>query len=80
MGQWIQAQSWQEIYGVECPSMKAQKFEEILMDRVNFFFPEKSIKLSENDKPWVDSQLLKLDRQCKREYNRKKKLEKWKNV
>ena len=41
MGQWIQTQSWQDIYGPKCPNIKAQKFEEMLMDRVNFYFPEK---------------------------------------
>ena len=52
----------------------------MLMDKVNLFFPEKSIRLSDNDKPWVDSQLLKLDRKCKREYNKNKKSEKWTNL
>ena len=47
------------------------------MEKVNFFFPEKSIKLNQNDKPWVDAKLLKLDRAWKREYNNNKKSEKW---
>ena len=33
--------------------------------------------MSENDKPWVDSKLKKLDRQRKREYNKRKKSDKW---
>jgi hypothetical protein len=63
IGQWVQAQSWQEIYGLECPNFKAAIFEKMVMEKVNFRFPEKSIRLCENDKPWVDPQLLKLDRQ-----------------
>ena len=77
MGQWIQSQSWEEIYRIKCPNIKAQRFEEIIMEKVNFFFPEKSIKLNQNDKPWVDGKLLKLDRARKREYNNNKKSEKW---
>ena len=80
MGQWIQSQTWKEIYDIQSPDLKAEKFEELLMLKVNLLFPEKTIKLSENDKPWVDSQLLKLDRQCKREYNKNKKSAKWANL
>ena len=77
MGQWVQAQSWQEIYSIPCPSLKADKFEQMIMDKVDLLFPEESIRLNENDKPWVDSQLLNLDRQCKREYNKNTRSEKW---
>ena len=80
MGQWIQSQSWNEIYSIECPNLKAQKFEEILMEKVNLFFPEKCLKIDENDQPWVDTQLLKLDRLRKREYNKRKRSEKWTNL
>ena len=50
------------------------------MEKVNLFFPEKILKISENDKPWANSQLLNLDRQCKREYNKNKKSSKWKRL
>ena len=40
-------------------------------------FPQKCIKLSIDHKPWVDLQLLNLDRKCKREYNKNKKSKKW---
>ena len=77
MGQWLQSQSWHEIYQLTCPEMKAARFEEIIMEKVNILFPEKSMRLKRNDKPWVDSQLLKVDRKRKREYNKNKKSEKW---
>ena len=77
MGKWVQSQSWQEIYVLKDANLKAELFENILMEKINYFFPEKSIKVSENDKPWADAELLKLDRQCKREYNKKKKSQKW---
>ena len=77
MGQMLQKQSWHEIYSLKCPEMKAQRFEEIIMQMVNMHFPEKSLKIKTNDKPWVDSLLLRLDRQRKREYNKNKKSEKW---
>ena len=77
MGMWIQSKSWREIYAMKCPNKKAKVFEEILMDKINTYFPIKSLKLNEDDKPWVDAKLLKLDRLRKREYSKRKKSEKW---
>ena len=77
MGRWIQSQSWDEIYRISCPNQKAITFEKILLDKVNLIFPEKYIRINENDKPWVDAKLLKIDRARKREYSKRKKSEKW---
>ena len=80
MGQWVQSQNWKEIYSESDPNLKAEKFEKMVMEKVNIFFPEKTLKINENDKPWVNIQLIKLDRQCKREYNKNKKSNKWKKL
>ena len=78
LGRWIQSQSWQEIYTTVCPARKALIFEQILMAKVEELFPIKTLKLDKHDKPWVDNQLLSIDRRRKREYNKNKKSEKWK--
>ena len=80
MGQWVQSQNWKEIYCEVDPNQKAEKFEKIVMNKVNLFFPEKSLKVNENDKPWSNKELIGLDRRCKREYNKNKKSEKWKKL
>ena len=80
MGNWLQNQTFREIYLTPNPEEKASRFEEILMKKVNEIFPEKTIKLNENDKPWVDKELLRLDRLRKREYTKRKKSEKWKSL
>ena len=80
MGQWIQSQSWHPIFSIADPNLKAKIFEEMIMEKVDFFFPEKCLKVNENDQPWVDAKLLKIDRQRKREYCKKKKSEKWKRL
>ena len=77
MGQWVQGQTWKEVYDISCPSKKAEKFEKLILEKVDQLFPQKSIKLSIDDKPWVDLHLLNLDRKCKREYNKNKKSKKW---
>ena len=80
MGQWLQSQRWGEIYSENDENRKAEKFEAIIMEKVNLFFPEKTLKISANDQPWANAQLLRLDRQCKREYNKNKKSNKWKKL
>ena len=77
MGQWLQSQSWDIIYKTSDPNAKVELLEGMLMEKINHFFPEKSIRVNENDKPWVDSKLLKIDRLRKREYTKRKKSEKW---
>ena len=77
-GTWIQSQSWKEVYSEMCPTKKAVILEQLLMTKIEELFPMKSLKLNENDKPWVNAQLVKIDRRRKREYNRNKKSEKWK--
>ena len=80
MGQWIQSQTWKEIYSINCPQEKVNLFENMLMEKVNYFFPEKQIRVNEFDQPWVDSKLLTLDRKRKREYLKNKKSQKWNNL
>ena len=41
MGQWIQSQSWKEIYDISCPNEKAEKFEKMILQKVDLFFSEK---------------------------------------
>ena len=45
--------------------------------QIDKYFPDKSIRINRNAKPWVDSELVKLDRKRKREYNKRKKSDKW---
>ena len=37
MGQWIQAQSWHDIYSIKCPNQKASRFEEVWMEKFPYF-------------------------------------------
>ena len=78
MGLWVQRQDWKEIYYQADVNMKAEIFEKMIMEKVDFFFPEKTIKVNENDQPWASPELKIIDRQRKREYNKNKKSEKWK--
>ena len=80
MGKWIQSQSWNEVYSLQSAHDKAEKFESMLNEKINLYFPEKTIKVNENDKPWMNVELINLDRKRKREYVKHKKSNKWKKL
>ena len=73
MGKWIQSQSWNEVYSLQSAHDKAEKFESMLNEKINLYFPKKNIKVNENDKPWMNVELINLDRKRKREYVKHKK-------
>ena len=80
MGQWLQSQSWHDIFKLSCANAKAEKLEEMLLDKINVLFPEKILKVNENDKPWINPELKKLDRVRKKEYIKNKKSDRWKEL
>ena len=80
MGVWVQQQDWNEIYKLSCVNKKAEKFEQMIIEKVDLYFPEKTIKLNENDQPWISPELKILDRQRKREYTKHKRSHKWRNL
>ena len=50
------------------------------MEKINLYFPEKSIKINEEDQPWITPELKKLDRQGKREYLKHKRSRRWEKL
>ena len=80
MGIWVQSQNWNEIYKLPCVNQKAEQFEKMVMEKVDLYFPEKTIKLNENDQPWISPELKILDRQRKREYTKHKRSSKWQEL
>ena len=48
-----------------------------LLQKLDIFLPEKTIKIRHDDGAWVTSEIKQLDRLCKREYSKRKKSAKW---
>ena len=80
MGQWIQSQTWHDVFNSMDVNIKVDNFEKLLIEKVNLYFPEKNIRINEMDKPWMNIQLIKLDRRRKREYTKHKKSAKWQKL
>ena len=80
MGQWIQSQTWHDVYKSRDVNTKVDIFEKLLIEKINLYFPEKTIRINEMDQPWMNIQLIDLDRRRKREYTKHKKSAKWKKL
>ena len=79
-GQWISNYQWKEIYDAETAHQKANIFQDILLEKYYHYFPEKSIKIFPDDKPWITSGIKSLDRRRKREWRKRGKSLKFKEI
>ena len=75
-GDWIKSQKWEEILGATTAHEKAESLQNLLLENLNNFLPQKTIKIGSEDQPWFSTKLKKLERKCKREYVKHKKSKK----
>ena len=77
MKQWLQKENWQLLYQKETAHDKAEVLQSILLDKLNTFLPEKTLRIREDDPPWINREFKALDRAQKRQYRKHKKSAKW---
>ena len=77
MRSWLANQKWSEILETNCASEKATKLQSMLLKSFQEFFPEKTLKVSSDDQPWISHKLKAMDRRRKREYYKNRKSDKW---
>ena len=80
MGRWVQTQNWSEIFDCDNVNEKAQVLQDLLSEKLETYFPLKTLKICEDDQPWVTNELKILDRSRKREFFKKGKSDKWKSL
>ena len=71
-------ENWDNVYSSVTTHEKAQKFQEMLLEKYLLSFPEKDVKFSDEDQPWMNDKLKKLDRKRKRIYAKNRMSKKWK--
>ena len=76
-GQWITAQRWEDLSHELPVTELTSRFENTLKANLNKFCPEKTIRISSQDKPWVNSELKKLHRLKSREWTKRGKTKKY---
>ena len=76
-GDWIKNQTWETVLSAEGAHDKARIFQNLLLEKMNFFLPEKVIKMSSDDKPWYSQKLKQMDRKKKREFRKHRRSQKY---
>jgi hypothetical protein len=79
-GEWIVSEGRKSINEDMSPSEQVDIFEKLLMKNLDRFCPEKSMKLSSQDQPFITKELKTLDRQKSREYVKRGKTVKYQNL
>ena len=76
-GNWIKGECWEEISQSLKPTEQVKVLEEIFQSKLDIFFPEKDIKYSNCDLPFITSDIKYYDRRVKREYRKHGKSDKY---
>ena len=66
-GEWLDSQSWDCLDDIANPSQQVEIMEAKFKDKLDEVLPEKTIKTSNDDKPFITPDLKYLDRRKKRE-------------
>ena len=74
---WLIDETWEEVYKEDSAHSKAKIFQNLLLSKVDDFFPEKIRKIQSDDQPWVSHKLKQMDRRRKRLYRKERRSEKW---
>ena len=59
---WIQDQDWTEILEAQAADAKAEMLHNLVITKLDEFCPEKTRRISSDDRPWYTEQLKRLDR------------------
>ena len=79
-GKFITTHQWSEVFSIQDVNTKVNNFHNTLIQNLNFYFPEKIIKISSLDKKFMTPQLKQLQRRTQREFFKRRKSAKWKKL
>ena len=83
-GEWLVSESWDRLkgnIGVELnPTQLSVAFEQLVCSKLNQFCPEKEVKLGSQDKAFISRELKKISRLKNREYTKRGKTQKYKDL
>ena len=65
-GEWIMNEEWNIIGEHLSPTQQVEQFEQLTQEKLNTFCPEEEIKVSSQEKAWVNNELKKIHRQKSR--------------
>ena len=74
---WMSNQSWSQIIDEDCIDKKAVLCQELILEKVNLYLPEKFRKIASDDQPWVTEEVKRWNRKRQREYSINKRSDKY---
>ena len=77
---WIEQEKWDAVLSAENAHDKAEVLQNLLVNKVDQYFPQKWRKFKSDDKPWFTEKLKQIDRKKKREYKKNRKSQKYKLI
>ena len=79
-GNWVTRQNWEEVLEAENVDKKSEILQNILMDKIDEFLPQKKRIISSDDQPYCTDKMKTLKRQKTREYRKHRTSTKYKEL
>ena len=73
----LQEKDWSKVLNAKTSNEKADMFHKEIMTMLDTLAPQKTRKISNDDKPWFSEPLKKLDRKRRREFQRNRRSERY---
>ena len=80
MKKWLENESWKDLYNENSVDKKAEILQNTLFSKYVEYFPEKTRIISSDDQPFYTQKLFKLKRRKAREFNKRRKSNKWEKM
>ena len=76
-GDWLKTESWNCLNGEMPPTEQVKVMETKFVEKLEKCLPQKQLKISSHEKPWINFEIKYLDRRKKREYAKHGRSEKY---
>ena len=80
LGRWISSESWLELKATTDVDAQLEIFTSTIFTMLNAIAPEKEIKISLDDPPWMNVRIKTIIRKRNREYDKHSKSDKWRKL
>ena len=79
-GTWLLKEDWKCLDEVETTDAKFDLFQNTLNSQIDYFCPNKTVRISVDDPPWMNVRIKSEMRKRDREYHKNRKSDKWRNI
>ena len=77
LGNWLYNVDWSILDSVDSSDAKFELFQELINSKIDQYCPTKSVRISVDDPPWMNSRIKSELRKRDREYHKHRKSDKW---